>query len=199
VASVDYRLTRDNAPFPAQIQDCFSALVWLRQHAVQYHLDPDKVGVMGHSAGGHLSALMAVTGGSTNFFPQTNVSTRVQAAVMWSGVFDLGRTRGNWPDSMFVWKPTDPFNHFFPKDVYDEQFAEWASPVSYIHAGMPPMQMVQGGKDNIVPVGQAVTFADAVKRVGGDVTLRIDPDHGHDTEPKKAYAEAIAFFQKNLK
>jgi acetyl esterase/lipase len=199
VASMDYRLTTDSAPFPAQIQDCFAALIWLRQNAAKYNLNPDKVGVMGHSAGAHLSALMATTGDGAQFVNPTNVSTRVQAAVLWSGPFDLGRERGQWPHTMFVWNPQDPFRTFFPKGAYDETFAEWASPASYVHSNLPPMLMVQGGKDTLVPVGQAVAFADAVKKAGGDVTLRIDPDHGHDTEQKKGFSEAVEFFRRTLK
>jgi acetyl esterase/lipase len=174
---------------------------------------------MGHSAGAHLSALIATTGGTARFVQRTNVSTRVQAAVLWSGVFDLSRERGQWPHTMFVWNPQDPFVTFFPHGEYDETFARWASPVSYVpptpaevpilkmpgqlspaaYVHLPPMLMVQGGKDTLVPVGQAVAFADAVKKAGGDVTLRIDPDHGHDTEQRRGYSEAVEFFRRTLK
>ncbi|MEI9960259.1 MAG: alpha/beta hydrolase [Limisphaerales bacterium] len=66
LASLDYRYTYD-APFPAQIEDCNKALVWLRLNAKKYHLDPDRVGVVGHSAGAHLAALMAATGDGHQF------------------------------------------------------------------------------------------------------------------------------------
>ena len=56
IASIDYRLT-STAPFPAQIEDCKAAVRWLRANASQYSLDPDHIGVWGHSAGGHLAAL----------------------------------------------------------------------------------------------------------------------------------------------
>jgi acetyl esterase/lipase len=197
LASLDYRFTYD-AAFPAQIEDCNAALIWLRQHAGQYQLDPDRVGVVGHSAGAHLAALMATTGDGTRFSKSAD-SVRVQAAVCWSGPFDLDRERGRWPTNMFAWNPRDPFTRtFFPGGVYDQEFARQASPASYIHAGIPPMLMVNGGKDNVVPLGQASVFADSLKQAGVDVTFRIDPEHGHDTMNAAATKEAIQFFQRTL-
>ncbi|MCB1211099.1 MAG: alpha/beta hydrolase, partial [Verrucomicrobiales bacterium] len=67
VASVEYRFSQ-KALFPAQIQDCQAAIRWLRAHAEQYHLDPNHVGVVGGSAGGHLSALVG-TSGDQHAFP----------------------------------------------------------------------------------------------------------------------------------
>jgi acetyl esterase/lipase len=58
LASINYRLTAD-VPFPAQIEDCNAALMYLRQHAAEYQLDDDHVGALGHSAGAHLAAHMS--------------------------------------------------------------------------------------------------------------------------------------------
>lgn len=197
LASVDYRYTYD-AAFPAQIEDCNAALVWLRKHAEQYHLDADLVGVAGHSAGAHLAALMAVTGDGPQY-TRDNVSVRVQAAVCWAGPFDLDRVRGQWPTNMFAWNPKDPFNQtFFPGGAYDEDFARKASPVSYIHAGVPPMLIVHGGKDTVVPLGQASAFAASAEKAGAKVTFRVDPDHGHDVMNDAATKEAIAFFKRTI-
>jgi acetyl esterase/lipase len=63
VASIDYRLT-DEAVFPAQIYDCKGAIRWVRAHAKEYGLDPDRIGVWGNSAGGHLVALLGTSGGA---------------------------------------------------------------------------------------------------------------------------------------
>ena len=113
-ASVGYRLVQD-AHFPAQIDDCNDAIGWLRAHAAQYHLDPNEVGVFGHSAGGHLCALIGTTGDTTTFKnPQ-----KVQAVVCASGVYDLDRDRGKWPKSMFMWNAKDAMMPFFPTGTYD--------------------------------------------------------------------------------
>ncbi|MCX7825807.1 MAG: alpha/beta hydrolase, partial [Verrucomicrobiae bacterium] len=66
VASIGYRLSSD-AIFPAQIEDCKAAIRWLRAHAKQYGLNPDRFGVWGSSAGGHLAALLGTTGGLKEF------------------------------------------------------------------------------------------------------------------------------------
>src|SRR5580658_3522724 len=60
VVSLDYRLD-DVAPFPAQLYDCKGAIRWLRAHADQYDLDPNHIGIIGASAGGHLGLLLATT------------------------------------------------------------------------------------------------------------------------------------------
>ena len=62
VASIEYRLT-EVAPFPAQIEDCKAAVRWLRANAAKYNLDPDRIGVWGFPAGGHLAALLGTSGG----------------------------------------------------------------------------------------------------------------------------------------
>jgi len=197
LASLDYRYTYD-APFSAQIEDCNAALVWLRLNAKEYHLDPDRVGVVGHSAGAHLAALMATTGDGHQFSKDAT-SVRVQAAVCWAGPFDLDRERGNWPTNMFAWNPKDPFSStFFPEGAYDEDFARKSSPASYIHKGIPPMLIVHGVQDSVVPLGQAAAFASSLKQVGDDVTFRIDPDHGYDVMNAAVTKEAIQFFERTL-
>ena len=198
-ASINDRLTAD-APFPAQIEDCNAALIYLRQHAADYHLDPDRVGTLGHSAGAHLAALMAVTGDSQRFSRDPGVSARVQAAVCWATPADLDRARGAWPETSMMYNGTNaPLWAFFPGNSYDGAFGRAASPASYVHAGVPPMILVHGAQDKLVPPGQAVAFAEALKQAGVPVTFRIDPDHGHDVMNALSTEEAVAFFQRILK
>ena len=81
VASVEYRFSQ-KAIFPAQIQDCQAAIRWLRAHSKEYGIDPERVGVVGGSAGGHLSALVGTAGGKKAFAPiggHEQQSDRVQA------------------------------------------------------------------------------------------------------------------------
>lgn len=196
LATLDYRFVQD-ACFPAQIDDCDSALIWLRKNAAQYHLDPDHVGVVGHSAGAYLAALMAVTGDGTQF-SHDPVSVRVQAAVCWATPADLDRDRGNWPAKSMMWNPKDPMFKLYPNGVYDTAFAQMASPASYVHPGVPPMLILHGGKDDLVPIGQAQAFADNLKKAGVDVTFRIDPTRGHGVMCEAATQEAIQFFQRAL-
>jgi acetyl esterase/lipase len=194
VAGIDYRWVQD-APFPAQIEDCNTAITWLRAHASQYHLDPDRIGVMGHSAGAHLCALIATTGDGTTFKnPQ-----KVQAVLCESGPFDLDRDRGKWPLKTMMWKDPDPMASFFPEKKYDGAFARYASPQSYIHPGIPPIMIVHGEKDTLVPSGQAEVFAEDLKKAGVDVDFRITVGRDHGTVmDDKAKADAVAFFERYL-
>jgi acetyl esterase/lipase len=83
IAAIEYRLTGE-APWPAQIEDCKLAVRWLRANAAKYHVNPDRIGCMGHSAGGHLVTCLGTLGGvpeleGTGGNP--GVSSRVQAVV----------------------------------------------------------------------------------------------------------------------
>ena len=113
---------------------------------------------------------------------------------------DLDRERGVWPKTSMMYNGTNaPLWAFFPGKGYDAEFARMASPASYVHSGVPPMIIVHGARDDLVPPGQAVTFAEALKMAGVPVTLRIDPDYGHDVMNATAVDEAVAFFQRTLK
>ncbi|MBI4979580.1 MAG: alpha/beta hydrolase [Spirochaetes bacterium] len=196
-ATLNYRLTVD-APFPAQIEDCIAALGWLRANAGRLHLDRNRIGVSGHSAGAHLAALLAVTGGDSVFKTGAGNFPPVQAAALMSGPFDLGRERGNWPKTMFAWNPNDKFcKTFFTNGSYEEPFAQWASPSSYVRGGLPPMLIIHGGKDTTVPLEQARTFADALTQAGNQVTFRIAPEAGHSL-PADANSESLQFFKEKL-
>lgn len=193
VAAIDYRLTPD-APFPAQIEDCGHALAWLRRHAAEYQLDPHRVGVIGHSAGAHLCALLA-TGTSGSGFAETGAGP-IQAAVCWSPPMDLDREHGAWPASMFIWNPEDPFSKtFFPGGAYDADFARRASPTSHLHDGLPPMLVVHGARDTVVPLAPVEAFVQRARSFGADVTFRLDPDRGHDTLTEEAKEEALHFLR----
>ena len=197
LASLDYRLVGD-APFPAQIEDCNAALVWLRAHASEYRLNPNRVGVAGHSSGAHLAALMAVTGDGPRFSGGTQGNLRVQAAVCWATPADLDVARGQWPEHAFVANPGSPSRFFFPNATYRADFARDASPSSYVHPGIPPLLIVHGAKDDLVPLGQTRAFAEALKNAGNEVVFRVDPSHGHDVMTALSIREALAFFEEVL-
>ncbi|MCC2686837.1 MAG: putative lipase/esterase, partial [Paenibacillaceae bacterium] len=81
--SVNYRLTHE-AVFPAQIHDVKAAIRWVKSHAVKYNLDPDKIGIWGHSAGGHLAALAGVAKEEISLEGDCElpgISTEVQAVI----------------------------------------------------------------------------------------------------------------------
>ena len=91
VVSMDYRLSGE-APFPAAIEDCKAAVRWIRANAATYHFDPDHIGAWGHSAGGHLAALLGTSGGVAELEgagDNPTFSSRVQAVCDMSGPSDI--------------------------------------------------------------------------------------------------------------
>jgi acetyl esterase/lipase len=197
LAAIGYRLTPD-APFPAQIEDCGHALAWLRRHAAAHRLDPNRVGVIGHSAGAHLCALLA-TGTVGAGFAETGAGP-IQAAVCWSPPFDLDRERGPWLVSMFAWNPEDKFTKtFFPGGTYDAAFARRASPSSYLHAGLPPLLVVHGALDTVIPFAPVENFVQRARSAGADVTFRLDAKLGHNTMNEESKEEALQFFVRTLR
>ena len=90
-ASLSYRLSGDS-PFPAAIEDCKCAIRFLRASALKYGIDPDRIGVSGSSAGGHLAELVATAdqgAGLEGAGGWQNLSSKVQAAAAYYGVSDL--------------------------------------------------------------------------------------------------------------
>jgi len=177
--NIDYRLTGE-APFPACIEDVKCAVRWLRAHADEYKVDPERIGAYGHSAGAHLALMLAMAPKSAGLEGDggwDDFSSRVDVAVGGSPPTELGR------DTPMAKK-------------------EWW-PIGYISGDHPPMLLVQGSADRIVRAELTEDFLGKMKAAGADIEyLRIEGgEHG------VAYAEALdvtdpaieKFFAKHLK
>ena len=153
--NVNYRLS-PLAKFPDHLVDCKKALAWIRDHADEYGVDPDFVVVTGGSAGGHLCALMALTQNDPEFQPGfEDADTSVQAAVPFYGVYDLTDRDGNY-HSTFVRLMTDVVMGVGLGDS-PESWASY-SPLDRITADAPPMFVIHGDRDVLVPVAIARSF-----------------------------------------
>jgi len=107
VASIEYRLSGE-APFPAQIVDCKAAVRWLRANAAKYNLDADRIGAWGHSAGGHLAALLGTSGGVPELEgngDNMSYSSHVQAVCDVSGPADFVRLYHDGSDASTGTRP----------------------------------------------------------------------------------------------
>jgi acetyl esterase/lipase len=160
--NVDYRLS-PRVKSPGHLIDCKKALAWIREHADEYGVDPDFIVVTGGSAGGHLCALMALTQNDPAFQPGfEDADTSVQAAVPFYGVYDL-TNRGKDYDDTFV--------QLMSKVVMgvglDEDPDSWASysPIDRITSDAPPMFVIHGDKDVLVPVTIARAFVKELQAV----------------------------------
>jgi len=161
VASLEYRLSGE-AKFPAQLQDAKAALRFLGDHAAQYKIDAKRVGIWGGSAGGHLTALTALTCGNTALDPKADKDICATAAVTWYGVFDfdaLVASRPGGADDAAV-------RLMGCKDACTPEQLAIASPVTYIDAKDPPFLLIHGDDDKVVPVGQS-HLAEARMRAAG--------------------------------
>lgn len=193
-ASLNYRLTRNGHPFPAQIQDCSEALLWLFRHAEDHRIDTKRIGLLGHSAGAHLAALLAMNEGQFPFAMAERIP--VQASVLWSLPADLARERGDWPPNTFVWNPRDLFcQTFFPGGAYEEDFANWASPMSYLNKHAAPLLIVHAEQDTLVPIEPTRSFTERLGDLGVSATFRPIPNAGHSIITDSLHTEAIAFFR----
>lgn len=177
--NIDYRLT-DEAPFPACIEDVKCAVRWLRAHAGEHHVDPNRIGAYGHSAGAHLTLMLAMAPKSAGLEGDggwDGQSSLINAVVGGSPPTELGR---GGPMAENEW---------------------W--PIGYISGDHPPMLLIQGGADRIVRAELTEDFLGKMKAKGADIEyLKIEGGE-HDV----AYATALditdpaieKFFAKHLK
>ena len=201
VASLEYRLAAE-APFPAQLQDANAALRFLRAHAGQYRLDPARVGVWGGSAGGHLTAITALTCRNTTLDPAAGKDGCVQAAVTWYGVFDFAMMPG-------ANDPSPIRSKFLGCDVAcPADRVRAVSPVSYIDAKAPPFLLIHGDEDKQVPVAQSHLAEAALKAAKVPVKSIYIPGVDHSfigkspAETRRASLQAVNatfdFFHEKL-
>lgn len=201
--SINYRFAPQDR-YPAQIQDCKAAIRWLRAHAKELNLDPRRLGVWGASAGGHLAALLAVTGKDKTFDVGDHLdqSSEIQAACDFFGPKDF-LILADYPAYDRFGDATGMIASLLgaaPAESRD--LAAQASPIRFVHKDSAPILILHGTKDILVPVEQSIEFDRAMKKVGADCELVVLAGSGHGG--KEFFDEAnggkiVAFFIKHLK
>lgn len=161
--TINYRLARE-APFPAGLADCRCAVRWLRAHAKEHNVDPERIGAWGNSAGGHLALMLALTNeksGIPNEGPWQEQSSRVQAAASDSGPLDL---EFQYHDKVL----RGAVEIFLAGPPDEKRIADYrrASPTSYVLNASVPLLMIYGVADPQVPVATADRFVEALGRAG---------------------------------
>jgi len=160
--AINYRLS-PSVSFPAHLLDCKAALAWIRNHGAEYGMNPDFVAVTGGSAGGHLSSLIGLTANRPELQPGfEDVDTSVQACVPFYGVYDFMNRHGAHPNGEVFRKfIEDRVMHRSPGD--DPQLWDLASPITQIHADLPPFMVIHGSLDSLAPVAEARLFAEKLR------------------------------------
>lgn len=158
VASIQYR-SSEEGHFPAQLQDVKTAIRFLRAHADLYEIDPERIGVFGRSAGGHLAAFAAMNLDGFDGEEWSGYSSRVQACIDLFGPVDMQGTMDReiprLSDPNFRWHRLEDTHGGKllggdPATMYER--ARESSPIHYINPGMCPIQILHGDSDPVVPV-----------------------------------------------
>lgn len=196
--TVSYRLI-DEAPFPAAIQDCKCAVRYLRAKAADLHVDPDRIGAWGFSAGGNVVAMLGTSGdvkaleGDGGWADQ---SSRVQAVCTWAGIFDFLSL-----DKKALMGREDQLEGLFGGPIEEHRdLAAQASPLTHVSKDDAAFLVVRGERDPKIPLAQAPAFVDALRRAGVETVFHSLPNAGHGGPGfEKEIDEAVAFFNAKLK
>jgi dienelactone hydrolase len=197
--TVTYRLAPDSQ-FPAQIYDVKAAVRWLRAHAKDYGIDPNRIGVTGGSAGGHLAQFLGVTGGVKQFEGDggnPSQSSRVQCVVNNYGPCDLTKSYAHSVDAAEVLPLFLGGNLATarPRHIL-------ASPLNWVTPEAAPTLILHGTKDPYVAYEQGVWMRDRLRACGVEVELMTFENAGHGfqgADAERAEQAALDFFQQHLK
>jgi acetyl esterase/lipase len=193
--------------FPAQVHDVKAAVRWIKANAKKYRIDPERIGAIGFSAGGHLALMLGVTAAGDGLEGETGSETeskpsamagdsRVKAVVNFFGPTDLAAN--DIPD---ISKPlVKDFLGGTPEAK--PEAAQKASPLTYVSKDDAPVLTFQGTNDPLVPYTQAFKLAQAMTAAGvpGRVELLIGASHGWGgAEMDRTKSETFSFFECYLK
>jgi acetyl esterase/lipase len=204
LVSIEYRLSGE-APFPAAIEDCKAAVRWIRANAATYHFDPDHIGAWGHSAGGHLAALLGTSGGVPELEGAGNnsgFSSRIQAVCDMSGPSDLLQFYESVSNSNEGMAPIarSSIEQFLGGPVEQNKAkAIAASPTTYVSKDDAPFLIIHGENDMTIPVSQSELLASKLKSAGVATTLIVAEGRGHGVGAPKFAPKITAFFDEYLK
>ncbi|MFN8052441.1 MAG: alpha/beta hydrolase [Acidimicrobiales bacterium] len=196
--NINYRLA-PKAKFPEQLIDCKRALAWIRANADELGVDPDFIVVTGGSAGGYLTAMMALTANDPEFQPGfEDADTSVAAAVPFYGVYDLadeGRAMVRGFREFLQW--------FVVGTKLKADGDRWTrlSPLHRVHADAPPMLIIHGTPDTLVPVEQARPFAAAMAATSDHAVLYAElagANHAFDIFPSPRSVRTTEYVERFL-
>jgi acetyl esterase/lipase len=182
VVSANYRLSGE-ATFPAGLHDIKAAIRWRRANAPSYYLDGSRIAAWGGSAGGYYVAMVCMTANVPELedlsLGNPDVACDVQAGVDWFGPTDFSKMDEQLvesglglPDHSEAHSPESRYMGVKIADIPEQ--VRSASPLTYVHAGMPPILIQHGRMDPLVPVQQSMILAQKVEEVVGPELLEFD-------------------------
>jgi acetyl esterase/lipase len=171
--------------YPAHLEDVQRAVRYVRAHAADYGIAPDRIGAWGSSSGGHLAQLLGTLDGAgdpSDDDAVNRLSAKVQTVVAYFAPADLTMAGGGGAISVlmgFAYRdpntgPPGPRPDYIENRVYRE-----ASPLTHVSADDPPMLLLHGDQDNVVPIKQSEVMEEALKKAGVSVTFIRVPGGNH--------------------
>ena len=204
-ASIEYRLVKGDVPaWPVNLQDCKNAVKYLRSNAEKYQILPEKIGVIGSSAGGHLAVMLALTAKNLPFEPAApypGVSSEVACCINMYGPMSLRETQKTPKASFYKMLGCS----------YEGNEEKWkgAVPLEHIANAACPFLSVHGEADKVVSVQQAQILHDALTKQGSTSEILIVPGMGHQFSmeytknfeklPPNVRQVMLSFLERNLK
>ncbi len=170
--AINYRLVPDH-PWPAAAQDAVCALSFLRANADEWNVDPDRIAVMGYSAGGHLSALLAVAADDPAIAADCDAGPTGLPAAAVPAAFN--------PD--FRGEDADLVQDFLggSEDEIPEVY-EIASPITHVRPGLPPFLFVHG-EDDVVDIGGSIEMRGLLRQAGNEANMLVVEGGGYLLNP----------------
>ena len=190
--SIDYALAKQGHPtWPGNLKDCKRAVQWLRKNAEELQVDPGHIGAIGGSAGGHLTAMLAVTAPEDGFEPEEDpgVSTRIQAAVPMYAHMAAG---------------FDGDQVMFPASMRDApEMYRLAAPINHVTPDDPPMLLLHGTADTTTPIAHSERLAAKLDEVGVEHQFVVVEGAPHSFALKPRQRDltelVVGFFDRHLK
>ena len=201
---------------PEVLSDMNRAIRFIRHNAKEYGIDPDRIGITGGSAGGHLSLMQGTAGKAAEpkaKDPVDGESSRVQAVACWfppTDFLNYGKTgehalgRGVLKDfrAPFEFSEMDPKTHHFvviTDEAKREEIGKEISPITHVSADDPPTMIIHGDADSLVPIQQSEIIIEKLKGAGVKAKLVVKKGGGHGWPDIQPDIEKIAdWFDENL-
>jgi acetyl esterase/lipase len=182
IASIDYRWSRDSV-FPAQVRDCNSAIRMIWRNAAKWGLDTSRFVLAGASAGGHLASLIAMSNNNQiqdfDAWPLRDHPVTFRGVINFYGPADFYAFHGD-ETGYKVDSPTSSVSLLLGGPALGRpKWAKYASPVSYVDAGDPPVLILHGDRDPIVPLFLDQLFYGVLREAGVRSELVVLPGAGH--------------------
>jgi acetyl esterase/lipase len=198
--NVDYWLS-PRATMPDHVIDVKRAIAWVRAHAEEYGIDPRRICITGGSAGGHLTALAALTANDPVLQPGfEDADTSVAAAVPFYGVYDFTDPDRIYAPGIRDWLlPRVIFKR--PLDGNEDAYRA-SSPTHRVHEGAPPFLVFHGENDTLVPVADARTFVKRLEGVSRNPVRYVElpgAEHAFDIFPSLRTARVVEGIERVLR